>query len=245
MKNIVNLYELISKAKHAIVLTGAGISTLSGIPDFRGVGGLYSRKDIDAHKLFDIDYFSKDPSYYYINTKNFFYGEAAEPNLVHKVLAKLEEKDFIKAIITQNIDALHQKAGSKTVFELHGSPLVHTCLKCHKEYDFKTILSMIEEKPVPYCIKCAGIIKPNVVFFGEQIPIHALQMAEEHAHKADLILVLGTSLTVYPAAAIPQIAMQSGAKVAIVNASSTYVDDFAIYSAKDLAKEFNKLKKII
>ena len=133
------LTELLKNAKHAVVLTGAGISTLSGIPDFRGVGGLYQRKDIDAGKLFDIDYFRRDPSYYYKHSKDFLYNlDEKEPNVVHTALARLEEKGIIHAVITQNIDLLHQKAGSRKVLELHGSPKEHYCMKCGKSQCFPT-----------------------------------------------------------------------------------------------------------
>ena len=134
------LTELLSNAKHAVVLTGAGISTLSGIPDFRGAGGLYTRTDIDANKLFDLDYFMKDPTYYYEHSKDFLYNlEEKEPNIVHKTLARLEKEGIIHAVITQNIDLLHQKAGSKKVLELHGSPLLHHCLRCGKSWTFEEI----------------------------------------------------------------------------------------------------------
>ncbi len=241
MQEVDVLWDLIVKAKHAVVLTGAGISTLSGIPDFRGVGGLYNRKDIDANRLFDIVAFRKDPSYYYKHSFDFLYAKQAVPNIVHKVLAKLEEKGHIQAIITQNVDILHQKAGSKAVFELHGSPLIHTCLNCRKEYDFDQALDIIEKESIPHCVKCQGIIKPNIVFFGEQLPVYDLTMAEEHANKADLMLVLGTSLTVYPAAAVPQIALRNGAKIAIINASETYLDQDAVFHANDLGTIFEKL----
>ncbi len=242
-KHIDDLWELIVQAKHCIVLTGAGISTLSGIPDFRGVGGLYNRKDIDANRLFDIRAFRQDPSYYYTHAKDFLYAKAAVPNIVHEVLAKLEHLGHIKAIITQNVDILHQKAGSEQVFELHGSPLWHTCLSCQKKYDFDTILEIFNAQEVPHCPKCNGILKPDIVFFGEALPYEALRMAEKHAEKTDLLLILGTSLTVFPAADIPRIAHTHGAKIAIVNAAETYIDKAASFTAKDLGEVFEGLAK--
>lgn len=239
------LFELITHAKHCVVLTGAGISTLSGIPDFRGVGGLYNRKDIDANRLFDIHAFRKDPSYYYEHSRDFLYEKAAKPNIVHIVLAKLEEKGHIQAIITQNVDILHQKAGSKIVFELHGSPLVHTCLACRKTYSFDEILKQFELESVPHCIQCKGVIKPNIVFFGEQLPEYDLSMAQMHAQKADLFIVLGTSLTVYPAAALPEFAVHNGAKLAIVNASPTFMDADACYHATDLGAIFENMENLM
>lgn len=245
LKKAQELFEIISNAKHFVVLTGAGISTLSGIPDFRGVGGLYSRKDIDANKLFDINYFRKDPSYYYLNTRDFLYDKAARPNIVHETLAKMESKGFLKAVITQNIDLLHQKAGSKEVFELHGSPITHYCMSCHEIFDFDTALKMIHEQNVPHCPKCGGIIKPEIVFFGEGLPEKALDMAEYHANKADFLLVLGTSLTVYPAASIPAICHRNGGKLGIINASSTYIDDECIFKANDLGSIFNNINDLL
>lgn len=243
--NAQELLEIIKNSKHVAVLTGAGISTLSGIPDFRGVGGLYSRKDIDANKLFDIHYFKKDPAYYYKNSRDFLYESAARPNIVHESLAKLEEKGLIKAVITQNIDLLHQKAGSKTVFELHGSPKQHYCLSCGKEFDFDNVLSMLQKVDVPTCPDCGGILKPRIVFFGESLPEYDLDNAEYHAKKADFLLVLGTSLTVYPAAAIPEITHRSGGKLGIVNASSTYVDNACVFKAADLGCIFEELNVLL
>ncbi len=241
--NIEQLWELMSNAKHCVVLTGAGISTLSGIPDFRGVGGLYNRKDIDASRLFDVHAFRADPSYYYKHSHDFLYATAAIPNIVHEVLAKLEDKGIVKAVITQNVDILHQKAGSKEVFELHGSPMIHTCLACAKEYEFEQVLSMLQEQQVPHCPSCNGVLKPNIVFFGESLPIHALSMSEMHAQKTDLLLILGTSLTVFPAADIPRIALSSGAKLAIINAAPTYIDQSVSYKGTDLGETFVKLNE--
>ncbi len=242
---IEQLWELIVNSKHCVVLTGAGISTLSGIPDFRGVGGLYNRKDIDANRLFDISAFRVDPSYYYKHSHDFLYAKAATPNIVHEVLAKLEHMGYIKAIITQNVDILHQKGGSNEVFELHGSPMIHTCLKCAAEYDFDSVLSILVKEEVPHCPSCNGVLKPNIVFFGESLPVHALSMAQMHAEKADLLLILGTSLTVFPAADIPRIANANGATIAIINAAPTYIDSVASYKATDLNLAFIELDKKI
>ncbi len=243
--NIQELWELIQNSKHCVILTGAGISTLSGIPDFRGVGGLYQRKDIDANRLFDVHAFKADPSYYYKHSKDFLYAKAAKPNIVHEVLAKLENMGHIKAVVTQNVDILHQKAGSKEVFELHGSPMVHTCLSCNNEYDFNSVLSKLEKQEVPHCSDCHGVLKPNIVFFGESLPIHAISMAEMHASKADLLIILGTSLTVFPAADIPHMALADGAKIAIINADKTYIDPHACYKADDLGEVFEGLNELI
>ena len=237
------LSELLAQSKHAVVLTGAGISTLSGIPDFRSPSGLYNRTDIDAGKLFDIDYFMKDQTYFYHHSKDFLYNlDEKEPNIVHKALARLEAKGIIHAVITQNIDLLHQKAGSQKVLELHGSPLHHHCLRCGKSWDFETIARIVRSGGIPRCDVCGGIVKPDVVFFGESLPVNALTEAEREARTADLMLVLGTSLTVYPAAAVPEITLQSGGKVAIINRDPTHLDKAAVWTSKDLAQAFETLE---
>ena len=240
--SFMTLTELLQQAKHAVVLTGAGISTLSGIPDFRGAGGLYTRTDIDANKLFDLDYFMKDQRYYYEHSKDFLYNlDEKEPNIVHTTLARLEEKGVIHAVITQNIDLLHQKAGSRKVLELHGSPLLHHCLSCGKSWSFEEMAPRVRAGEVPACDKCGGIVKPDIVFFGEGLPEYALTEAEREAREADLMLVLGTSLTVYPAAAVPEITLRCGGKLAIINRDPTHLDRYACWTARDLKKEMEEL----
>lgn len=237
------LTEYLSQAKHAVVLTGAGISTLSGIPDFRGAGGLYSRTDIDANKLFDLDYFMRDQRYYYEHAKDFLYNlEEKEPNIVHNALARLEKKGIIHAVITQNIDLLHQKAGSEHVLELHGSPEIHHCLKCGKDWEFQEIAPLVQEGKIPVCDKCGGIVKPDIVFFGEALPEKTLAEAEKEARSADFMLVLGTSLTVYPAAAVPEITLRSGGKIVIINRDATHLDRYACWTARDLKEEMERLE---
>lgn len=239
------LVELVSRSKHCVALTGAGISTLSGIPDFRGPDGLYRRKDIDADKIFDLRYFLRDPAYYYSHAGDFLYNlDEKEPNIVHRTLARLEEKGILKAVITQNIDLLHQKASSRTVYELHGSPLRHHCLQCGATYSFEKIAPYARRGEIPHCDKCGGVIKPDIVFFGEALPEDALFQSEQHARKADLMLVLGSSLTVYPAAAIPEVTLQCGGKIAIINASPTHLDRHAVWKGTDLAEGFTALSKL-
>lgn len=239
------LVELISRSKHCVALTGAGISTLSGIPDFRGPDGLYRRKDIDANKIFDLNYFMRDPGYYYSHAGDFLYNlDEKEPNIVHATLARLEENGLLKAVITQNIDLLHQKAGSRTVYELHGSPLHHHCLQCGAASSFEEIAPYARRGETPKCAQCGGVIKPDIVFFGEALPEEALTQAELHARKADLMLVLGSSLTVYPAAAIPEVTLQCGGKIAIINASPTHLDRYAVWKGTDLAESFAALAEI-
>lgn len=237
------LSRLLLNAKHAVALTGAGISTLSGIPDFRSAGGLYNREDIDPHKLFDLDYFHRDQRYYYEHARDFLYNlDEKEPNIVHDVLAHLEKKGVIHAVITQNIDLLHQKAGSKKVLEVHGSAQVHRCLSCGKTWDFETIAEIVRRGGIPSCDKCGGIVKPDIVFFGEGLPADILEEAEREAQEADLMLVLGTSLQVYPAAAIPEITLRCGGKIAIVNRDQTHLDRYACFVGRDLKKVFEEIE---
>ena len=210
------LTELLSNAKHAVVLTGAGISTLSGIPDFRGAGGLYTRTDIDANKLFDLDYFMKDQRYYYEHSKDFLYNlDEKEPNIVHKTLARLEQKGIIHAVITQNIDGLHQKAGSRNVLELHGSVLRNYCERCHKFYDAQY---MLNSEGIPRC-SCGGMIKPDVVLYEEGLDSDILNRAVRAIAEADVLIIGGTSLAVYPAAGL--IDYYRGHKLILVNRTPT------------------------
>ncbi len=237
--SIAELYTAICHSQHLVALTGAGISTLSGIPDFRGKNGLYSRTDADYNKLFDIDFFRKDPSYYYTHSRDFIYNlDEREPNIVHHVLAKLEKQGTLKAVLTQNIDLLHQKAGSQEIWELHGSPSTHHCLKCHHAMDFNAVRALLHTQAVPRCPLCSGILKPDIVFFGEMLPELAIEKAAWHSAQADLMLVLGTSLTVYPVAGLPDITLQNGGQLAIINADNTSMDKQAMFRFDDLESIF-------
>lgn len=242
MDELDKLVDLIKNAKHLVAFTGAGISTLSGIKDFRGKEGLY--KQAETADMFDINVFRCDPSVYYRLAKDFIYGlEEKKPAIVHQFLAKIEKQGLLKAIITQNIDLLHQKAGSKTIFEVHGSPAIHTCQKCAASETFDEVLPVARKGEVPKCKKCNGVLKPEITFFGEALPMHALLESEKHAREADLMLVLGSSLTVYPAAAMPELTLRSGGKIVIVNEQSTHLDNAAELCFRDLAEVFEYLDK--
>jgi len=238
------LVELIKKSSSSIAFTGAGVSTLAGIMDFRGEKGLYKREDIDADRIFDLNAFMRDPSYYYSKTKDFIYGlENKIPAIVHTELARLEKAGYIKAVITQNIDLLHQKAGSKHVVEVHGSPMVHRCLSCGKTWDFKTIAAMVRSDRVPSCDDCGGIVKPDITFFGEQMPVAALKEAFDLASAADLILVLGSTLLVQPAASIPLYTLRNNGSVVIINNMETPLDQYAELRYDDLETVFSYLSE--
>ena len=244
-KSIHDLFERIRKARYFTVFTGAGISTLSGVRDFRGKNGLYKEKDAD--KIFDISYFEKDPSYFYRATGSLIYNlDEKEPSIVHTVLGELENRSYVKALITQNIDLLHQKGGSKRVIELHGSPRTHYCLRCAGIYmSFEHVAALVKQGEFPQCPKCGRILKPAITFFGESLPIEALREATEEARKTDLMLILGTSLQVFPAASLPQYTLNFGGEIIIVNNMPTPLDNRAILHFDDLGEVFEGLKSLL
>jgi NAD-dependent deacetylase len=236
------LAELIKNSEHCVVMTGAGISTLSGIKDFRGKNGVYKSSSIDADKIFSLDYFRKDPSYYYKNTKDFIYNiDEKEPGIVHRVLARLEQRGVLKAVITQNIDMLHQKAGSKNVFELHGSPAIHKCLRCGKTFTYQDIAAKVKAGIVPQCDACSGTIKPEIIFFGEMLNEATIDGAINEAGQADLMLVLGSTLVVNPAASIPLYTLDNGGRLVIINDMETPLDRYAVLRYHDLKETFDWL----
>lgn len=235
------LWDMIKSARHAVAFTGAGVSTLSGIRDFRGKNGLYRQPETE--KMFDIDLFNRDPSVYYRLAKDFIYGlEEKEPCVVHRVLAALERNGFLHAVITQNIDLLHQKAGSRRVIEVHGSPLFHFCTVCGDRMPFGAVAPTARTGAVPRCGRCGGVIKPEITFFGESLPAKALAEAQEEASAADLLMVLGSSLTVYPAAALPDLTLRNGGKVVAVNEQPTRIDAAAVLKLDDLGAVFDALE---
>ena len=246
------LIDVIKGAKHVGCLTGAGVSTLCGIPDFRGPQGLYKQKD--AERIFDIDWFDRDPSIYYNGCAELVYGlDKFQPGPVHQALKHLEDLGILKGIATQNIDMLHQKAGSSHVYEVHGSPILHHCRRCGDEKSFDEILGMVKSKSegeveqrkmqIPHC-RCGGVYKPDITFFGESLPEEAFTASQSLAIKSDVFLVLGTSLTVFPAAGLPRLTLQAGGKVFIVNAQPTSLDEYAAGVYRDLSEFAEAVLKI-
>jgi len=239
-----DLIKFLRESQYAIVLSGAGVSTLSGIPDFRGKDGIYKRLDVD--RVFALEYFRRDPGMFYRHARDFIYKlNEAEPNLVHHECARLEQKGIIKEVITQNIDMLHQKAGSRTVHELHGSPAIHLCLECGQDYSFNWAKGLVRQEIIPSCEKCGGLVKPNVTFYGEMLPEVVLDKAVTAATKADLILVLGSSLVVHPAASLPLITVENGGHLIIINADPTPLDGHASCRYDDLETCFSHITAVV
>lgn len=211
--------EFIRQAKSIAVLSGAGISTAAGIPDFRGPQGLYVTKRYDPEKVFDIGYFYRDQKPFFEFAKDFLELETKiKPTFTHQFLARLEKEGRLTGIVTQNIDSLHQLAGSKKVLEMHGSFWNSHCLDCGKQFSFEDIKIKIQQDLVPRC-DCKGVIKPDIVFFGENVK--HLQESYRLAYEADLFLVIGTSCVVYPAASVPQYAE---GRIVVVNKGKVNLD---------------------
>ena len=225
------LAELISQRQPCVVLTGAGVSTESGIPDFRSASGIWAQ--YDPLEVASIEAFVADPAkvWEFYARRLDVLGEA-EPNAAHRALATLEEKGFVDAIVTQNVDGLHQRAGSQDVVEVHGSIRSATCPSCAHAMTADEL-----ELPLPRCPKCDAVVKPAVVMFGELLPEGALERATELARGAALLLVVGSSLEVWPVAGLPQETLAHGGQLAIVNRDATPYDRSATFVARKSAGE--------
>jgi NAD-dependent deacetylase len=230
VEEIERLAQLIIESQRVIVFTGAGISTESGIPDFRSPGGIWSRYDPED---FTIQKFLSGPAarktIWKMSIEDGLLTEA-EPNLAHYAIAELYRLGKLDCVITQNIDNLHQKAGvpEDKVFELHGNMEWVVCLSCRRRFPMPEVLQKIKEGiEVPDCPDCQGILKPDAVFFGEALPQETLQEAIRRAQNCDLFIVIGSTLVIYPAAYIPTYAREAGAKLAIVNLTPTPFDHYA------------------
>jgi NAD-dependent deacetylase len=225
--------EAIRKARKTIALTGAGISAESGIPTFRDPGGLWDRYDPEEYAT--IQAFRQDPAKVWRMMKDFTELKTAKPNPGHFGLAYLEQLGMLHCVITQNVDNLHQAAGSRDVIEFHGNMRQVVCMSCRKLLPLDEI--SLNTLP-PYC-SCGGVFKPAGVFFGEPIPVDAMYRSQEAAETCDLVLVIGTSAVVYPAADIPRVAKQAGAQVIEINPEKTDltggVSDFIILEKAGVA----------
>jgi NAD-dependent deacetylase len=219
--------EILAGARRGVALTGAGISAESGIPTFRGEEGLWTQ--YDPVKVATIERFREDPREYWTVARE--RGPAvlaAQPNPAHVALAGLEQSGHVVAVVTQNTDGLHQDAGSRRVVELHGSGRTVQCLDCGTVEPRRDVQTRLEFQMPPRCRICGGMfLKPTVVLFGEPMPITAVEDAMSLAREADVMLIVGTSLVVYPAADLPLVASRAGATLIIVNAEPTPFDDRA------------------
>nr|MDO8114759.1 NAD-dependent deacylase [Candidatus Sigynarchaeota archaeon] len=223
------LETMIVDAKRVVAFTGAGISTESGIPDFRSPGsGLWEKYD---PSLADVSTFEKDPKAFFTMAAELAGTVfSAKPNPAHLALAKLEQAGKLSGVITQNIDSLHQKAGSKNVIELHGSLRTCTCTRCRSNFPIDVIARKIvnDGEIPPRCDECnLGVLKPDTTFFGESLPEGAMERATGLAENCDVFLVLGSSLEVYPANRLPRAALDHGAQLAIINQMPTRLDAHA------------------
>ncbi|MEJ2727919.1 MAG: NAD-dependent deacylase [Deltaproteobacteria bacterium] len=240
-----NVYQAVAKLmvdlKPCVALTGAGISAESGIATFRSKGGLWEKYDPMVYA--SVEAFREDPSKYWTIRGEFIRNyDNYRPNKAHLALAELEKMNFLRHVITQNIDGLHKKAGSQHVTEIHGSLRETYCLKCGKEF----IAPHVPEGLPPYC-ECGGILKPNTVLFGEQLPQGALEAAYHESATCKLMLVIGTSAVVQPAASLPALARQKGAKIVEVNIERAFYGADLVVEEKAgvaMARIISEIKKM-
>jgi NAD-dependent deacetylase len=217
------LAALILERQPCVVLTGAGVSTESGIPDFRSPAGVW--RHYDPMEYATIEAFRRDPAKVWdFYSKRLGVLRGAEPNAAHLALAELERRGLVEAVITQNVDRLHERAGSRQVIEVHGSLRTASCPECGHREGFERVLELL---PVPLCDRCGAVLKPDVVMFGELMPEAELERASDLVRHAGLLLVVGSSLEVYPVAGLPDEALAAGARLAIVNRGSTPYDGHA------------------
>lgn len=222
MEKLEILKHWICESKNIVFFGGAGVSTESGIPDFRSVDGLYSQKfEYPPETIISHSFYQRKPEYFFRFYREKMLPLGFEPNVTHKVLAKWEEEGRLAAVVTQNIDGLHQKAGSKRVYELHGSVLRNYCTRCHKFYPAEFIR---DSGGVPKC-DCGGTVKPDVVLYEESLDQDTIEKAVSAIYDADLLIVAGTSLTVYPAAGL--IRYYQGNRLVLINRDATAYDDQA------------------
>jgi NAD-dependent deacetylase len=222
----VELAQLIRERQPCVVLTGAGASTESGIPDFRSPTGIWAK--FDPLEYASLEAFRADP----LKVWSFYRPRlamltGAAPNAAHLALAELERLGFVQAVVTQNIDLLHERAGSSEVVEVHGSIRSATCPGCGEREPLERVLELLAEADAPACPSCGATLKPDVVFFGELLPVEAIERASELARGARLLLVVGSSLEVYPVAALPEETLAAGGQLAIVNRDPTPYDSRA------------------
>lgn len=238
MSNYEILQKMIDESESIVFFGGAGVSTESGIKDFRSVDGLYSEKyEYSPELILSRSFFNEHKSQFYKFYKDKLNCLNIEPNVTHNYLKKLEDKGKLKAIITQNIDGLHEKAGSKNILLLHGTIFKNHCMMCNKEYDASYVFNSLD---IPRC-SCGGIIKPDVVLYEEPLDNEVVSASIKAIKECDLLIIAGTSLAVYPAASY--IKYYSGNKLVIINKDETHYDKFAnLVIHEKLGDIFSKLK---
>jgi NAD-dependent deacetylase len=220
------LAALVRERQPCVVLTGAGVSTESGIPDFRSPTGIWA--EYDPMEYATIDAFRRDPvKVWEFYALRFEVLVSAEPNAGHLALAELERRGLVQAVVTQNIDGLHERAGSRDVVEVHGSIRTASCLECGEQVPLDAVVAALRAAPAPSCSRCGAILKPDVVMFGEMLPVDAIERATELARRAGLLLAVGSTLEVYPVAGLPEETVSAGGELAIVNRGSTPFDGLA------------------
>ncbi len=223
MDKIQKLQSIIDNSDNIVFFGGAGVSTESGIPDFRSVDGLYNQKyDYPPEEILSHTFFMKKPEEFYRFYKDKMLELDIEPNAAHKKLAELERAGKLRAVVTQNIDGLHQKAGSKIVYELHGTVHKNYCMKCGKFFDARYVKAA---EKIPYCDECSGLIKPDVVLYEEGLDDSTVRGAVNAIANADVLIIAGTSLTVYPAAGM--VRYFSGSSLVLINRDPTPMDSAA------------------
>ena len=234
--SVERLAQLVRDRGPAVVLTGAGISTESGIPDFRSPTGIWARYDPQEYAT--LDAFRADPvkvwSFYALRLRAL---TEAQPNAGHLALAELERAGHVRAVITQNIDLLHERAGSSDVVEVHGSIRTSTCPGCGSRYRLEEVLGLLDSSEAPRCAACGEVVKPDVVFFGELLPEGEIDRAYELARSTRLLLVVGSALEVWPVSLLPDETTRSGGRVAIINKGPTTYDDQAALRVEGSAGE--------
>jgi NAD-dependent deacetylase len=221
------LAELLAGSSRAVVLTGAGVSVPSGIPDFRTPEtGLWA--NVDPMEVAHIDVFERDPERFWSYYRPRFHelGDK-QPNGAHRALAELERRGLVEGVITQNIDRLHRTAGSRNVVEVHGSIETSSCTRCAVSYEIEEMDGIFDARGVAICASCGGGVKPDVVLFGELLSESAVVRARDLAERAELMICVGSSLAVHPVAGLPQLTMESGGRLAIVTKGPTPYDEDA------------------
>lgn len=237
--------SLIQTARSGVALTGAGISTPSGIPDFRSSNGLWTR--FNPFEVASLSAFRYRPEKFFAWLRTIALEiKSANPNPAHIALADFEKLGKLSTIITQNVDGLHQQAGSKRVLEIHGSLQTATCIYCYTQYKTEGLIeAFLESGAIPLCPACGGVLKPDIILFEEQLPHMTWRKAQEACHRSDLMLVIGSSLEVMPVAGLPMLALEHDAPLILINETQTYLDvraDVAIYAdAAQVLPEITRL----